>query len=106
KLSSRKARIIVTEGKGGDSIIKIFDNTGRLINSFNAYANNSKEGIDLASGDVSGDGFDEIIVGAGLGSEPLVRYFDYDGKLLGSFLAYNKNLKNGVNVASITINNN
>ena len=56
--------------------------------------------------DVNGDGELEIITGPGKGSEPLIKVFSLSGKLKNSFLAYDKNFKGGVNVATGDFDNN
>jgi len=74
--------------------------------SFLAYGTN-KYGVNVAAGDLDGDGFDEIITGAGAGEVfgPHVRGFDYDGGTSVSpvpgvsFFAYGTH-KWGVNVAA------
>jgi subtilisin family serine protease len=60
----------------------------------------------LAIGDVNDDGFSELIIGAAPGGEPRVNIFNYEGKLLKTFLAFDKNFRGGVNVAVTTLDTN
>jgi len=58
------------------SIVRIFGRDGRtLIRSIEVDVN-STTGITVAAGDVTGDDREDIIVGAGRGSSPVVRYYD------------------------------
>jgi hypothetical protein len=63
-------------------------------------------GLFVAVGDVNGDGFGDIIVGADAGGLPAVEVFSgKDGSVLGAFLAFTPNFSGGVRVAAGDINN-
>jgi len=73
--------------------------------SFFAYDTN-RFGVNVSCGDIDGDGFDEIVTGAGPGEmfASHVRAFDYDAFRVAampgvSFFAYGQALSYGVNVA-------
>ncbi len=93
------SEIVVGAGYGGGPQVRIFDSHGKLLGQFFAYNKNFRGGVHIASGDLNGDGKDEIITGAGFTGGPQVRIFDSHGKLLGQFFAYNKNFRGGVRVA-------
>ncbi len=96
--------IITGAGKGEPPYVKVFDEDGNLIFKFLAYNKNFRGGVNVAVGDVNGDGVDEIITGAGRGGGPQVRIFDRFGRLQGQFFAYNKHFRGGVNVAVGDVN--
>jgi len=68
-----------------------------LLNFF-AYDKNFRGGVNVAAGDINGDGKDEIITGAGPGGGPHVRIFNHDGQVISSFFAYSEDFKDGVSV--------
>jgi uncharacterized repeat protein (TIGR01451 family) len=73
--------------------------TGELLSRFLAYEPSYRGGVRVATGDLNGDGVDEIITAPGRNHSPLVKVFDQSGNLLYSFLAYANTFKGGVNVA-------
>ena len=91
--------IIVANGFSGQPLVRVFDVKGKLQSQFMAYDLKSKAGVNIAVGDVDGDLKNEIITAPGFGAEPLVKIFDYKGKLKKQFLAYDQKFKGGVNVA-------
>lgn len=97
--NSGAKKIIVAPASGGSPQIKIFDYQGNLKEQFLAAPSNWRGGFNVAAGDIDGKGLSEIVVGFGAGSEPQVRIFRADGKLIGVFLAYEKSFRGGVNVA-------
>ncbi len=91
--------IVIGPASGRSSEIKIVNQKGNPKSEFMAYVENFKGGANIATGDVDGDGFDEIVVGAGNGGGPHVVIFDTKGDLKYQFFAYNPGFRGGVNVA-------
>ncbi|MFH1173096.1 MAG: putative glycoside hydrolase [bacterium] len=93
---------IVTGTQGGGPQIRIFNKDGKLINpGFFAYDLSFRGGVNVAVGDLNGDGWGEIVAGAGTGGGPHIRIFGIDGRLINpGFFAYNSAFRGGVNVAT------
>ncbi|MEK7516456.1 MAG: S8 family serine peptidase [Patescibacteria group bacterium] len=94
-----KDEIITGAGKDGSPEVRIFRSNGQLVKSFLAYAPGFRGGIDVAVGDIDGDGTDEIVTAPGRGGGPHVRAFRGDGSVLQSFFAYDASVRAGVVVA-------
>jgi len=77
---------------------------GKKKYEFYPYDKHFKQDINLAIGDVNGDGINEIITGAGSGGGPHVRIFDYRGNLISQFFAYEKTFRGGISVAVGDVN--
>jgi len=85
-------------------LVTVYDREGELVTSFPAYGT-MRYGVNLAAGDLDGDGVDEIVTGAGPGEVfgPHVRGWRYAAGSVApmwdvSFMAYGT-LRWGVNVA-------
>jgi len=91
--------IIAASGKGRTPEVKVFDAKGNLKSKFLAYDKNFTGGVKVASGDINRDNLDEIITGAGAGGGPHVKIFNFDGKVISEFYAFNKNTQTGINLA-------
>jgi len=96
--------IIIGAGVGGGPQVRIFDASGNLKNQFFAYDPKFRGGVNVAVGDIDGDGINEIITGAGIGGGPHIRIFNEQGELKGQFFAYDSKFRGGVNVAVGDIN--
>ena len=113
------ADLIVVAGPGGGPRVAIFDGRTlgpggtptRLREDFFALDKELVDGAYVAAGDVNGDGFADLIFGAGQGGTP--RVVVYDGRSLfeanfptpvASFLAGDKSASGGIRVASADLN--
>jgi uncharacterized repeat protein (TIGR01451 family) len=107
--------VVTGAGAGGGPHVKVFrsfaGNFGNELASFLAYNAGFRGGVSVATGDVNGDSFDDVITGAGFGGGPHVRAFDGGVLMVGivrpvfEFFAYNVNFRGGVFVGSIDLTN-
>jgi hypothetical protein len=91
--------IVTGAGAGGSPHVRIFDGNTRVIGGFMAYDDRFVGGVRVATGDLDGDGIDEIVTGAGPGGGPHVRIFSARGRSLGGFFAADARLRRGVEVS-------
>ena len=103
------SRVIAAAGPGGGPHVRMFGYTNNqfveLGSGFFAYDPFFAGGVNVATGDLTGDGIAEVITGAGPGGGPHVRIWSYTTgapiELAGSgFWAYDPAFPGGVNVAS------
>ena len=103
------ADIVVGAGQGGGSRVRVFSGAnGSVIGDFFAYEPTFTGGVRVAVGDVNGDGFADIITGAGVGGGPRVTVFDgrdpNGGTRLADFFVFEPTLRNGVYVGAGDVN--
>jgi uncharacterized protein YkwD len=98
--------LVVAAGTGGGPEVKVYDGkTGTLIRDFFAYSPTFSGGVNVAVGDVDGDGKADIVTGAGAGGGPHVKVFSgADNHVIYSFFAYVSNFTGGVTVAAGDVN--
>lgn len=79
--------------------VKLLTSNLETKRSFYGFDGTNQNGGSIAMGDVNKDGKAEIVLGTGPGDEPWVFIYNSKGKLLNSFLVYDKAYTMGVNVA-------
>src|SRR5207253_4878422 len=88
--------------------VRVFDGrTGRplhgVLGDFTPFAGHG--GVFVAAGDVNGDGFDDVVVGADAGQAPVVEVVSgATGHLLDRFLAASPQFRGGIRVAASDVN--
>jgi hypothetical protein len=104
------ADIIVGAAELGPSFVEVVDGwSGVGLREFYPYGTAFSGGVSVAAGDVDGDGFADIVTGAGPGGTPHVRVFNgVTGSQipgpLGSFQAYVPLFPGGVRVGAGDLN--
>ena len=79
--------------------------TGIQLFSFFAYDPNFTGGVNVAGGDLNGDGRADIVTGAGAGGGPYVKVFSgLDNSTLDSFFAFDVRTTSGVGVGTGQVN--
>jgi hypothetical protein len=97
---------VTAAGPGGGPHVRVFDGaTGFTmaspVSDFFAYDAAFRGGVYVAAGDVNGDGFADVITGAGQTGGPHVKVFDgLTGAVIYSFFAYDPAFRGGVTVAA------
>ncbi|MFM7072114.1 MAG: dockerin type I domain-containing protein, partial [Planctomycetota bacterium] len=83
-------------------LVKVFDiDTGTVLSEFVVYESRFDGGLSVATGDLDGDGADEIVVAPGRGRAPEIRVYSALGAELTRFrtMAWPEKTGNGVEVA-------
>lgn len=95
-----KAEIVTGAGPGGGPLARVFSATGKLQTTLVTFDTTFRGGVNVAVGDVNGDGVNELVTGAGAGGSPLVQTFARTGERLGAFFAFDPASRTGVSVAT------
>ncbi len=96
------ADIVVGAGAGRAAEVHVYSGrSGALIRNFAPYGAAFAGGVTVAVGDVDGDGYGDIVTGAGPGGGPHVQVFSgRTGGVLRSFFAYDTTFTGGVFVGA------
>ncbi len=91
--------IIVGSGPGQTVQVRAYERNGTLLWKKQPFKKAHKKGVDVAAGDVDGDGVDEVVVGLSDGLSK-VTVLSEDGKRGDVSRVFKKSYRGGVNVAA------
>jgi hypothetical protein len=92
--------LVTAAGPGGGPQVRVFGVNFAPVAQFYAFEATFRGGVDVATGDVDGDGTEEVIVGPGRGRLPEVRVFTARGEQRLAFTAYAPSFRGGIRVAA------
>ncbi len=92
--------IVTATGVGGGPRIRVFSGVdGAVLTEFFAFESTFRGGVFVAVGDVDGDGFGDVVVGAEVGGGPRITTFSgRTGAQLNNFFAFDVNQRGGTRV--------
>ena len=98
--------IVTTPGVGGGPIVRVYDGvTGQLVREVMAFEEGFRGGLQLAVGDVTGDGRADIVVAPDAGGGPIVRGFDgHTFAQIVNFFALDETFRGGLRLAAGDLN--
>ena len=98
--------VIAAAGPGAPPNVVLFQGaTGLTLYSFYAYAPQYLGGVMVASGDVTGDGYADVVTASGPGVPPHVVVFEgYSARVVSSFYAYSPKFMGGLTLAAADLN--
>lgn len=99
--------ILIGAGRGGGPHVRMFNNLGQPTGfEFFPFHPDFRGGVDVAAGDVNGDGVDEVIISQASDGQAWVKVYKADAAktIIGEFLAYDPGVRGGVHIATGDIN--
>lgn len=100
-----RSEIITAPQSGAAPHIKLFSMQGKLLSpGWFAFAQNFYGGVNLAAGDLTGDGVDDLIVAQASNGQAWIKTYDLSGsgepRIISEFLAYPETFEGGAYVAA------
>jgi len=99
------ADIVVSPKFGAGPQYGVFTGDGTLVRYVFAYDSASRVGLNLAVGDVNGDGSNEVVTVPAGEAGPQVRVFNADGNAIAQWFAYGETIRGSYDVLAVDLDN-
>lgn len=102
---ARTDDLVIGTGKGVSPLVSVYNRYLSRQYSWQPFVESFRGGVDVAVGDVTGDGNDNIVTAAAAQADPSIRTFSGSGKLIGEqFEAYASTKSPGILVEVADVN--
>lgn len=91
--------LIIVGRLTGPPTVRVLSKRGAYLRQFSAFSKRATHGVNVAAGDVNGDGSDELVVTRATGSAE-VRVYSLQKKRLRRFSVFSKSFERGLQVAT------
>ncbi len=99
-----KDELVVGSGKGEAPEVLFLRTDGSELKRLSVYTHYYRGGVNVAVGDIDGNGSKEVITGTRDGGGPHVRIFLFSGELASEWFAYPASTRTGVSIAAGDVN--
>jgi hypothetical protein len=99
-----QTEIAVTPQNKAISEVRIYQLNGKLITKFLAFESKFTSGVNLASGDIDGNGLDELVMAPTNNRQSEIKIMNKNFKLRTSWLAYGATYLGGTNLSVADLN--
>jgi len=96
--------ILLGTGQGVEPQVSIYNDSFHLQSQWNPFLKTFLGGVNIATGNIDGQGYNEVITSPQSGEKPTISIFDSNGKSLYTpFEAYNSFNTPGINVQAVDV---
>lgn len=95
--------IITGTGYGGGPQVRVFELDGTMLMDFSPFHPDFRGGVDVASGDINGNGIDEITTSQNYFGQAWIKVYNNNAEVLSEFKAYPDDVQSGANISMADI---
>jgi hypothetical protein len=94
--------IVTGPGAGGGPQVRIFGTGNKVLKQFFVFDPETRTGLQLSVGDITGDGIMEILAAPSRGASPEVRVYNWRQELLKTLTVFHTSFTGGVRIDTLS----